>query len=675
VAVLSGALLLTKQRADRAADQSVARALTFTQRAIEALLASRSEALLKVTQGFVMVPTFVSRIEEGIRTDNRSNLLDQADEFSAHSGAWILITDNRGSVKAWTLRPDLFDEDLSGGSLVGLALEGELTEGTWIEPGPYGDVVFQAVGVPIFDPARAKIHGVLVAALPVDSTLAEDLKSRTDSEVVFFALNTQGVPYEVLSTLPAGTADASLTTITPDELMSTSGSGGEVRMTVNQETLIGVAGPLLTAAGYPLGGYVGFRSRELELAAYTRLQQTILFTFVGGLLLALLSSLVVARRISRPLLRLVEATRAVSDGDYSGSIDISSPDEIGQLASAFRRMLRDLREKDELVAYLRAPVGLADRSTGTSVAEVTAADESVERPPEDISKGSVLAGPYEIKEKVGAGGMGDVYRAYDRTLGEVVAIKTIRPEALAHDTTLLERFKREIRYARSITHSTVVRTHDIGEEHGAYYITMEFVEGTTLKQLIDGRGQLPVTVALTIGKQLCRALEAAHEKGVIHRDIKPQNLLVDRRGSLKVMDFGIARLVIQPLDVDEGITATHSIVGTPGYMAPEQLMGDEIDERADIYGAGAVLFECVTGRSVFGECTLPGLMAKHVAGQLEDPRALNPSIPESLSCVILKALAEHRDARWQSAAELGLALNGVELESDGPPPANRASTE
>jgi serine/threonine-protein kinase len=202
----------------------------------------------------------------------------------------------------------------------------------------------------------------------------------------------------------------------------------------------------------------------------------------------------------------------------------------------------------------------------------------------------------------------------------------------------------------------------MGEANGTYFITMEFVKGTTLKQLIEDRGKLPVPVALTIGKQLCRALEAAHEMGVIHRDIKPQNLLVDRRGSLKVSDFGVARLAARKFDRDQEITATRSIVGTPDYMAPEQLMGDEIDERADVYGAGAVLFECVTGRPVFGECTLPALMTKHVMEELDDPRMLNPLVPESFAQVILKALAKSREARWPSARELRRALDEIKLE-------------
>ena len=219
-------------------------------------------------------------------------------------------------MKAWTRAPDLFDEDFSGGSLIGLVLDGEFTEGIWIEPTPAGDSVFQAVGVPIFDASRTTIHGVLVAALPLDSAFAEDLKRQTDSDVVFFALDPQGAPYEVLSTLPPGSADASLASITADILMMGSGPVPQVRITTDEETLVGILGPLLTAAGYPLGGYVGLRSRELELAAYAQLQQTILVAFVVGVLLALLSSLLVARQITRPLMRLVEVTRAVSDGHY-----------------------------------------------------------------------------------------------------------------------------------------------------------------------------------------------------------------------------------------------------------------------------------------------------------------------------------------------------------------------
>src|SRR5437762_6827244 len=164
---------------------------------------------------------------------------------------------------------------------------------------------------------------------------------------------------------------------------------------------------------------------------------------------------------------------------------------------------------------------------------------------------------------------------------------------LADDADALERFKSEIRRSSDLSHRNVVRTHDLGEASGLYYITMEYVEGKSLKDLVRERGRLPASVVLPIAKQLCRALEVAHEEGVIHRDIKPQNMVVQADGVLKVMDFGIARLASRPKEA--GHTQAGMVVGTPEYMAPEQLLGDELDARADLYATGAVLYECLVG--------------------------------------------------------------------------------
>ncbi len=191
----------------------------------------------------------------------------------------------------------------------------------------------------------------------------------------------------------------------------------------------------------------------------------------------------------------------------------------------------------------------------------------------------------------------------------------------------LERFKQEIRLARKIAHRHVVRTYDLGEVDGMYYLTMEYVEGTSLKQLINSRGKLPLAVTLTIGKQLCRALEVAHEQGVIHRDIKPQNIVVEPNGFVKVMDFGIARLVHAPQG--EGLTQEGASIGTPDYMSPEQLAGRELDARSDLYAAGVVLFECVTARLPFHADTPWALMAKHLEGSPPDPRTLNAEVRSS----------------------------------------------
>ena len=195
--------------------------------------------------------------------------------------------------------------------------------------------------------------------------------------------------------------------------------------------------------------------------------------------------------------------------------------------------------------------------------------------------------------------MGVVYRARDLTLDDIVALKVLRGEMLKDDPTHLERFKQEIKLARRITHRNVLRTHDFGEAAGTPYISMEYLEGVTLKDLIRNKGALPVPVGLRIAKQMCQGLEAAHLQGVVHRDIKPQNMLIlPETGDLKIMDFGIAR--VQAVKAGEaGLTTAGTVMGTPDYMSPEQAQGLPADFRSDIYSLGIVLFEVFTGALPF----------------------------------------------------------------------------
>jgi serine/threonine protein kinase/HAMP domain-containing protein len=375
---------------------------------------------------------------------------------------------------------------------------------------------------------------------------------------------------------------------------------------------------------------------------------------VVGLLLALGFSVLMARRITRPVRQLVHAARKVSEGQYTGRIEASSGDEIGELADAFGRMVEELREKDRLVEYLRTG-GQGGSGPRAQAATVVGRVDG----PGSLAVGERFAGRYDVQELLGSGGMGVVYRAFDREVGEVVAIKALRPDLGGFDPTLLERFKQELRLARRITHRNVVRTYDLGEVDGVYYITMELVRGTTVATLIREAGRLDVPATLTIGKQVCRALEVAHEEGVIHRDVKPQNLLVDPSGFLKVMDFGIARLAEQRSDPGQALTAAGVVVGTPQYMAPEQLFGNVVDGRADLYATGAVLFECVTGRPVFEAPSLVALLARHLEDTAPDPRQLNPDVPESLSRVILRALQRKPEDRWPTASQFLHALEQV----------------
>jgi serine/threonine-protein kinase len=324
-------------------------------------------------------------------------------------------------------------------------------------------------------------------------------------------------------------------------------------------------------------------------------------------------------------------------------------------------MLADLRAKEALVAVMRAPRPVAPVVENGSASSVAATSDERRTPveitstgagsldaPTPIMAGRVLARRYAIAEQLGIGGSGVVYRAFDRELGEVVAVKTVRPDVLAVDPTALERLKSEIRLARRISHRNVVRTHDLGEADGIYFITMEYVTGTSLRELIDRGEPLPVPAVVAIAKQLCRALEVAHDQGVIHRDIKPQNLMVQPDGTLKVMDFGVARL----RERTHQLTSTGMVVGTPAYMAPEQLMDDPVDARVDIYAAGVVMYECLTGHRPVDGSSPHVLMARMLSSAIRPPHEVNPAVPKVLSAIVMRTLAKEADQRPSTAGEL-----------------------
>jgi serine/threonine protein kinase len=265
-----------------------------------------------------------------------------------------------------------------------------------------------------------------------------------------------------------------------------------------------------------------------------------------------------------------------------------------------------------------------------------------------MQTGERIANRYEILATLGRGGMGAVYRVRDGELGEEIALKTLRRDSVL-DEGVIERFKSEIRLARKITHRNVVRTHDLGEFEGGYFLTMELVEGITVRELIDTRGRLSVESVLAIGTQLADALAAAHAEGVIHRDVKPHNLLLDAEGVLKVMDFGVARLTDR---AGAGLTEIGLVVGTPAYMPPEQLLGEEVDARADLYAAGVVLYEAATGRLPFEAATAMALIARLLKDEAPRARAANADVPEGLDALIAELLSKRPEGRPASAVEL-----------------------
>jgi CheY-like chemotaxis protein len=349
----------------------------------------------------------------------------------------------------------------------------------------------------------------------------------------------------------------------------------------------------------------------------------------------------------RRVAELTSAAEAVEQEVYSpGSLQhlAEVDDELGRLARVFDRMVTALKSREERLhlrlRQLRTEMGASSDPAG-SMASI-----SLESP---LASGEMLGGRYEIRGELGRGGMGLVYRAFDRELGEEVAIKLVRGDLVASNPSLVDRLKSEIRLARRLPHRNIVRAHDLGEWKGTYFITMEYVEGISVKDLINRRGRLTVESTLAIGTQLADALVVAHEADIIHRDIKPENLLIDNTGCLKVTDFGLAR----PLQQEMRITAGGFILGTPQYMAPEQFRGSgAIDARSDLYAVGVVLYECLSGKPPFDADSVTALYAEVMKGTPTLLTELVPETPPSLALVIHQLIQRKPADRVPSAREL-----------------------
>ena len=668
VAVLAIAIAITSAVAQRSAEHELDRRLENTARVAQQNLDAENAKLAAGAAAAAQNAPMLANIVSG----DRSSVFNQAEEFDSILGtSFTLITDNRGVLRARTDDAGAGADTLGHPVIVGALSEDRQLAGYMnIERRRRsGDSLaseyhlYLAVGTPLKDLGSGVIQGVLLAADEVTDTLAEHIKEATGSDIVFYLLDAEDRPIVVGTTLGRSpTLDSiMMAAVTPQTL-----AAGATRTRVDAMAggdLIGYNLPLINPGrDTPTGGYLALRSRAEALAGFRPIQRTLIIVGAAGLLLALLMSFVVARQIAKPVRSLVAATNRVAEGEYDAEVPAGGRDEIGQLAASFRRMIAELKAKQQLVEYLSSAAGSAATqpvfTAGGNMASPTMV-RSMAGGTGMLAIGQTFAGRYEVKSMLGVGGMGVVYRAIDNQLGEPVAIKTLKDDAVASDSTMLARFKDEIRLARKITHRNVVRTYDIGEVEGMYYITMEFVEGQSLKHLIQSRGQLPVPVALTVGKQLCRALEVAHEQGVIHRDIKPQNLIVEPSGTLKVMDFGIARLASRT----DGVTQAGMAIGTPEYMAPEQLLGDNVDFRADLYAAGCVLFECLTGRTPFVADSPITLVAKQLEELPPSPSSLNAEVPESLAQLILRTLSKDPADRPSSAAILHDALDKIVVQT------------
>ncbi len=261
-----------------------------------------------------------------------------------------------------------------------------------------------------------------------------------------------------------------------------------------------------------------------------------------------------------------------------------------------------------------------------------------------VKDGIFLGNRYEVIEKIGAGGMADVYKGRDTMLNRYVAIKVLKKE-FREDQTFVKKFRSEAQAAAGLLNPNIVNVYDVGEDRGLYYMVMELVEGITLKEYIDRKKRLSAREVISIAIQMCSGIEEAHKHHIIHRDIKPQNIIISNDGKVKVTDFGIARMVTST-------TTTTVAMGSVHYTSPEQARGGYSDEKSDIYSIGITLYEMVTGQVPFNGDTTVEVAMKHLQEEITPPSELVPDIPYSLEQIILKCTQKNAERRYSDVDEL-----------------------
>ena len=629
--------LISTRTARAASDQALDRAAHL----VTVLLNGREQSLARASAVFVQNPIFRSLV----LADSADDLRDQSGEAAERTGAtWVQIVNANGERLAKSDDMSAPRVALTGSALIARALSGDVATGF----GASNDsLLLQVVAVPIAVPSAAgeQSVGALMAAQVIDSALAARVKDATATDVIFYVLDTAQAPRIAASTLGRSRDVQVLLQRATAQRDAGTDSVARFTVTLADDDYLGRAVVVRSAGGDALGGFLALRSRDAELAPFIQLRRWVLLAGLLSLLLGAGVAYVLARSITDPVLAIAAAARRAADGDYSADVPTSARDEVGELASAMRTMLADLREKRSLVMLLQSSTPPAGTASPPSVASA-------------IDVGAVVSGRYEIRAVLGTGGAGIVYKAFDRELNEVVALKTLHPDAVANDPGAIERLKSEIRLARRISHRGVVRTYDLGEDSGTYFLTMEYISGTALSDLIARDKRLPVSAVYSIARQLARALEVAHEQGIMHRDIKPQNIMLLADGTLKIMDFGIARLVVRSTTA---LTQAGMAVGTPGYMAPEQLMDADVDARADLYACGVVLYECLTGRLPHDAANPALLIGRIVSGApVASPHELAPTTPKRLSDIVMRLLVSEPEGRTRSAEFLHEQLTAAE---------------
>ena len=658
VALVGTSLAFTTFQANRLARSTIDQGLRETRQVWETFQDARYRQLRLGIRVLGNDPYFKAALVER----HQATTLDSLKERGLDLGAdFMLATDADGVLVARSDRPGASGDDLSRDPIVQKPLDEEEESTTiWRQ----GDRLFSAVAVPMR--TGPELVGVLVAGYGINEALAGQIRKLTHSEIAYLVRDAGGKPQISVSSL--GPLEPALAAALAGPQFADTREMESFELDLAGEPYIGVQIPLYAAGGETVGSVLALRSLALETAAFRQFSNRLILVSLVVMAVGLGVATLAARRITGPVRTLVDLVDRAREGSFTGAVVVNTRDEIGVLARAFNNLMADLRQKEQMIDFLREGLTVLKRGPGGGVTapgpDVTPQPPAPPGVPAKVTRrieqGQLFAGRYEVLDTVGKGGMGVVYRARDRQLDEVVALKVLRGEALTVDPTLLDRFKQEIKLARKITHRNVLRTHDFGEADGTPYISMEYLQGVTLKELIKSRGALPLGVGLSIAKQMCHGLEAAHLTGVVHRDIKPQNMLIiPETGELKIMDFGIARVSQVKGGDASGLTMAGTVMGTPDYMPPEQAQGQPAEFRSDIYSLGVVLFETFTGRLPFTGDNPMAVVLAHIQDPPPAPRGLNPRVPIVLEGVILRCLEKDPARRFAQVGDIQDALTAI----------------
>jgi len=836
---VGGATLIGQQVANSAITSSLS-ASQSTQRFVQETTA-REVAL--ASDLLAADPHFTAYLVEAIRggldaeegIDTRS-ILDQVDARRAEMGFdFAMLLDQDGHVLVRTDRPSRGEESRANRPMVASVMEELIPDyGPWRE----GNRLYSAAVVPVA--TAFELVGYLVTGMVIDNTVANQIKQVTGVDIVVL-ITDQDSSAPIATTLNDQNT-SELTQVLSDPAYAALNSGEPIERfdaNLTGENWVGRAEPITDRGGALLGSVITVDSLDAKLAGYRSIRAGLIGAGLVAILIALVLSILIARRIARPVQALAKVADQAAQGDYEQAIDTRGKDEVGTLSRAISRLLSDLREQKEIAGYVsdlsreletteqhassdsqtnrgeldmppsgpavivalewisankisesatlesmqhwlprlaglaqsngariapgggaklylifsegeqsgltnclgllralidqlpsppamalasgdivssgfslgptRSPVitgkpvfhcerllieagfgqilispqalkqlksRLENAAAGTRIVQgrrgekkfyelhpwpVTdevaetmpvAAGRSTARTsdaPLPVRPGSVLGDRYEILEHIGAGAMGTVFKARDHKLDDIVALKML-PTSMLGDGENLERMKTEIRIARKITHPNVLRTHDLWEQDGQPIISMEYVRGIALSQLLEKSGRLKVAAGLRVCAQVLRGLTAAHQAGVLHRDIKPANIILDQSGNARLMDFGISH----PIRTRSGTSSESSakVVGTANYMAPEIITGGDVDERSDIYSMGVMMFEVFTGSLPYYGDTAMKVCTAHVKEPPPSPSERWDGIPDALERIILACMDKNPARRYPSADAL-----------------------